>query len=221
MSPLDAERIVLSRLRREHVLRWIVVVIACVAMVMSSIGLLIVHGQASNASGGVTRVEQKTDTAAVRAATARSVAAANKITLDDVVRVLKKKKIVKNGANGLQGGVGPRGIEGPRGPKGEPGADGEPGPAGASAVPLTRDQQVDVALAALNRLCAARRCEGRDGKNGQNGVTTVVFPLTFGLQGNGRRADCTDVAADGRSGRLYDCIVSGPPDSSITPDPQP
>lgn len=129
------------------------------------------------------RSAERADTAQNKAVVAEKRATNTRVDLDAIIRVLKKKKIVKDGPRGLQGSTGPRGQRGPqgltgaRGPQGRPGRDGAPG---ADARQVTREELLGV----LTTFCSVRNCRGAAGPQGPAGPTGPPGPAGPSMQRN-------------------------------------
>lgn len=192
--------------RRDRMRFWAPVVVACIAMVLSGIGLLLTSTRVDHNDSRISSTRSD-------AKVAQKTAAGARVDLDDIIRVLKKKKIVKDGRNGLQGSTGPRGAVGPRGPqglRGAPGAAGRPGTDGTDA----RVTQSDL-LAVLTSFCNAHNCRGPQGERGFVGAPgpqgpagpamqrhfVVTFPRSDGSTAS---LTCDDPEGDG----TYACAPS-------------
>lgn len=189
--------------RRDKMRFWAPVIVACIAMILSGIGLLLTSTRVDSNASSIDHNRTATRVAAKTATSAR-------VDLDDIIRVLKKKHIVKNGRNGLQGSTGPRGDRGPVGARGPQGLRGAPGPDGADA----QVSQSDL-LSVITSFCAAHNCRGPEGPRGQAGASGPPGPAGPAMQrhfvvsfprsdGSTASLTCDDVEGDG----TYACAPS-------------
>lgn len=193
--------------RRDRMRFWAPVVVACIAMILSGIGLLLTSTRVDDNAAGLGRARTATKAAAKTATGAR-------VDLDDIIRVLKKKKIVKDGRNGLQGSTGPRGARGAAGPRGPQGLRGAPGRDGDDGEAPRQVTQADL-YAVLTSFCASRNCRGPQGERGFAGATGAQGPAGPSMQrhfvvtfprsdGSTASLTCDDVEGDG----TYACAPS-------------
>lgn len=173
MSAAEIDARLARAQRRDRWRFWAPVVVACIAMMLSGLGLFLVATRVDENESGIKSARSATTVVAKRATSAR-------VDLDDIIRVLKKKKIVKDGRNGLQGSTGPRGAAGPRGPQGLRGLAGAPGAAGAPGRSATVTQ-ADL-LAVLTSFCETRNCRGPQGERGLTGAAGPEGPAGPSMQ---------------------------------------
>lgn len=193
-AELRAERIA----KREVLFRWLSVGIACVAMMLSGLGLILVSQKATGNADKIDRTDDRAQVADDKADSADTKAAEARVDLDDIIRVLKQKKIVKDGRNGLQGSTGPRGLRGlpgARGPRGLPGEDGDDAPAVTQAE----------LLATLTVYCESHACRGPEGARGPQGLPGSPPPRAFRVIVPTREGTMMITCVDTNDDRIYEC----------------
>lgn len=218
-----------AALRRDRALRWVVVLIATVAMAMSGAGLIIVAHRSGKNENRIENTEPKVAAAAKKATVVEKRVARNVTQTKRIVRYLAGKQ-------GLPGVPGKNGKLGAPGPPGKPGKAGKPATKSDIAAAVAAYCAGDVCkppgvsrddvLAAVTVYCSTHTCRGPAGETGATGAAGKAGaagrdadppPGGFSAAFPDFAINCLDAGiADSAGHRTYTC-TSTPTTAPATP----